>query len=162
MGACVRSTQSACTACDAYALTWLSQWRRAVQDRARSQRLDFIKMDIEGVELSVLQDAASRDVLCNATCIMMELHERKAPGCEGAFRTLLEDGCPGPARLQEVHSPPGLPSMHCLALHDRLCTTSCIRFVPCHIACFAPQVATVGEYVVACQQSAVHLLHASG
>ena len=44
-----------------------------LQAVARSGRFDFIKLDIEGEEKRILSDAASRAVLCEATCIFMEV-----------------------------------------------------------------------------------------
>jgi hypothetical protein len=58
---------------------------------------DFIKLDIEGAEKRILVDPKSRAVLCKATCIFMELHERLTPGCQAAFNEFMATGCNGTA-----------------------------------------------------------------
>ena len=61
-----------------------------VQAMTKSGRFDFIKMDVEGEEKQLLKDPASHEVLCQALCIFMELHERFEPGCVEAFRVFLQ------------------------------------------------------------------------
>lgn len=61
-----------------------------VQSMTRSGRFDFIKLDVEGEEKSLLKDPSSQEVLCEASCIFMELHERFEPGCIEAFRIFLQ------------------------------------------------------------------------
>lgn len=70
-----------------------------VQARMPSKRFDFIKLDIEGAETGVLADEPSRAVLCKATCLFMELHERMVPGSRAAFDDFLRSGCGGKARF---------------------------------------------------------------
>lgn len=65
-------------------------------------------MDIEGAENSILADAASREVLCTARCVFLELHDRFAPGGAAALDAFLEAGC---ATVQPpVHFVPQRPS----------------------------------------------------
>jgi FkbM family methyltransferase len=66
---------------------------KVLMERARSQQLDFIKLDIEGMERDLLLEGASRRVLCQARCIFMELHDRYAPGASTAFNDFLLSGC---------------------------------------------------------------------
>ena len=56
-------------------------------------KFDFIKFDIEGAELEILQDEASHPAICEATCIFMELHDRLRPGCTDALNFFLRTGC---------------------------------------------------------------------
>jgi hypothetical protein len=76
---------------------------QAVQKLANST-LDFIKLDIEGEEKNVLKDPASRDVLCNAICIFMELHDRFEPGCTESFKSFLTAGCKSGDRFEQVEA----------------------------------------------------------
>jgi Methyltransferase FkbM domain len=73
-----------------------------VQDLATSKRLDFIKIDIEGEERDVFNEPESREVLCNAICIFVELHERYAVGAEDALRAFVESGCPADKRMVRI------------------------------------------------------------
>ena len=43
------------------------------QAKVPGNKFDIIKLDIEGIEKEVLEDAASKKVLCQATCIFMEV-----------------------------------------------------------------------------------------
>lgn len=63
---------------------------------------DFIKLDIEGAELSILRDPASRRVLCKARCVFAELHERYMAGIEAAWANFVESGCPEGRRMREL------------------------------------------------------------
>lgn len=60
---------------------------------ANNHVLDFIKLDIEGAEKELMDEEASRTVMCQARCIFMELHERYAPGTEACMRAFVEHGC---------------------------------------------------------------------
>jgi hypothetical protein len=64
--------------------------------------LDFVKLDIEGEEKNVLKDPASVEVLCNAICIFMELHDRFEPGCTAAFNSFLAGGCKSGGRFETI------------------------------------------------------------
>jgi Methyltransferase FkbM domain len=75
-----------------------------VQDLAVSKRLDFIKIDIEGEERDILNEPASREVLCDANCVFMELHERYAAGAEEALRAFIDSGCPPEKKMRHVAS----------------------------------------------------------
>lgn len=66
-----------------------------MQELVPGGRFDVIKLDVEGEEVTLLADAASRPVLCAALCIALELHERFAPGADAAYAAFLRDGCPG-------------------------------------------------------------------
>ena len=61
-----------------------------VQERSPTGTIDFIKMDIEGSEQHIFPDASSRRVLCQITCIFMELHW----GAMGPYNTWLQHRCP--------------------------------------------------------------------
>jgi hypothetical protein len=65
----------------------------------RSGHFDFIKLDIEGIEKKILEDPPSRAVLCKATCIFMELHERLVKGCKAAFDEFVARGCNGESKF---------------------------------------------------------------
>eukprot|EP00892_Ulva_mutabilis_P004679 jgi/Ulvmu1/2583/UM014_0034.1 len=67
----------------------------ALQDMTAAKKFDLIKLDIEGEEKYLMEDAASREVLCQATCVFMELHERFVKGCDAAFQAFMESGCEG-------------------------------------------------------------------
>lgn len=73
-----------------------------LRDGAPGGAFDFIKMDIEGEERWILPDAPSREVLCGAQCLFMELHERFEPGCDDAFATFMASGCPRGRRFAHV------------------------------------------------------------
>ena len=64
-----------------------------MQAMAASGTLDFIKLDIEGAEKQLLDEQASRDTLCQARCLFMELHDRYAPGCTRSFQSFMKSGC---------------------------------------------------------------------
>ena len=69
-----------------------------VQKELPKQRFDFIKLDIEGYEQRLLNDAASRKILCKAICIFTELHDNlEIPGLmqtELAWHNFQSEGCP--------------------------------------------------------------------
>jgi hypothetical protein len=44
-----------------------------MQERTPNNKFDIIKLDIEGIERDILADPASREVLCKATCIFIEV-----------------------------------------------------------------------------------------
>ena len=52
-------------------------------------KVDFIKMDIEGAELEVLTHSA--DWLSRVDNLLIELHDRYRPGCTAALETALRD-----------------------------------------------------------------------
>jgi hypothetical protein len=56
----------------------------------RAKRFDVIKLDVEGEEKHLLPDLASQEVLCEALCLLMELHDRFEPGCTEAFWAFLQ------------------------------------------------------------------------
>jgi Methyltransferase FkbM domain len=66
-----------------------------MQGQAHNGRLDFIKLDIEGAEKQILDDPGSREILCHARCIFMELHDSFQDGCTQSFQTFLDGGCKG-------------------------------------------------------------------
>lgn len=72
-----------------------------VQEEAGAA-LDFIKLDIEGEEKNILVDPPSIEVLCEAACIFMELHDRIEPGCTAAFDEFLAGGCASGERFEQV------------------------------------------------------------
>lgn len=51
---------------------------------APNGKIDILKIDIEGAEREFLSNRDAR--LKNVECVMIELHERFAPGCESVFR----------------------------------------------------------------------------
>lgn len=57
------------------------------------KKFDWIKIDIEGEEKQLFNDESSCLVLCEARCIMMELHDFITPGCQAAFDAFLANGC---------------------------------------------------------------------
>ena len=65
----------------------------ALQLMAANGAFDFIKLDIEGAEKELLDEEASRTVLCQARCLFMEVHERFAPGVGASLAAFLERGC---------------------------------------------------------------------
>ena len=71
-----------------------------VQRLAAHQKIDFIKLDIEGAEKLIFEDSKSREVLCNATCLFVELHDRYEDGCTTAFERMLSSGCQPSASVQ--------------------------------------------------------------
>lgn len=71
-------------------------------DLAGASAFDFIKLDVEGAEHSILQDPRSRDVLCKARCVFGELHERFKEGIEAAWDEFVASGCPEGHRMREL------------------------------------------------------------
>eukprot|EP00892_Ulva_mutabilis_P004472 jgi/Ulvmu1/2397/UM131_0009.1 len=69
---------------------------------AQSDAFDFIKLDIEGAEYSILHDTASHAVLCKARCVFAELHERHKAGIEAAWLDFVATGCPEGRRMREI------------------------------------------------------------
>lgn len=67
-----------------------------------AQVFDFIKLDIEGAELTILQDPASHTVLCEARCIFAELHERYIAGVEAAWAEFVASACQQGRRMREL------------------------------------------------------------
>jgi hypothetical protein len=63
---------------------------RFVQKMTKVGKFDFIKLDVEGEEKQILQDPSSHEVLCEASCVFMELHDRFEPGCTEAFNAFLQ------------------------------------------------------------------------
>jgi FkbM family methyltransferase len=51
-------------------------------------QIDLLKVDIEGAERELFSKRDMR--LNNVSCVMIELHERFAPGCGASFRTAFE------------------------------------------------------------------------
>lgn len=88
----------------------------AVQEQSQAGRFDLIKLDIEGEELRILPDAASRAVLCEAVCMFMELHERFEPGCDAAFKDFLQV-------RRRIHVP--YACAMCMHPHTSPVTTTC-------------------------------------
>eukprot|EP00892_Ulva_mutabilis_P006528 jgi/Ulvmu1/4247/UM192_0007.1 len=86
---------------------------RTLKAQARAGRFDLIKLDIEGEEVHILPDAASRAVLCEARCIFMELHDRFEPGCTAAFHDFLQAGCGGGAEDFEHITTSGEYMLYC-------------------------------------------------
>ena len=74
---------------------------RGLQEEAGAP-LDFVKLDIEGEEKNILVDPPSIEVLCEAACIFMELHDRLEPGCTAAFDDFLTGGCASGERFEQV------------------------------------------------------------
>lgn len=72
-----------------------------------AKHFDLIKLDIEGEEKFLMQDEGSKQVLCQATCVFMELHERFVPGCDAAFAEFLQVRSP---LVQHPHSPAAAPA----------------------------------------------------
>ena len=73
-----------------------------LQELSRTGTIDLIKLDIEGEEKRVMVDPPSIEVLCEAICIFMELHERLEAGCWAAFDSFLAGGCPTGDRFERV------------------------------------------------------------
>jgi FkbM family methyltransferase len=77
-----------------------------LRDRLAAERIDLLKLDIEGAELAVLSDCA--DVLANVNAVVMDLHEfnpevRQTPAimsllADAGFRMSLSDATPLPWR----------------------------------------------------------------
>lgn len=72
----------AAAACDGFA--------GRVQDMTDAKHFDLIKLDVEGEEKYLMEDPGSKAVLCEATCVFMELHERFVPGCDAAFNEFMK------------------------------------------------------------------------
>ena len=64
-----------------------------LQNHSPTGKFDFIKFDIEGTELEVLNDEKSHPVICEATCFFMELHEWMRRGCKAALQFFLQSSC---------------------------------------------------------------------
>lgn len=59
-----------------------------------AKKFDLIKLDIEGEEKFLMEDEESKAVLCEATCVFMELHERFVKGCDDAFQSFMQVSVP--------------------------------------------------------------------
>lgn len=66
-----------------------------LRDMTKAKHFDLIKLDIEGEEKYLMEDEGSKAVLCEATCVFMELHERFVAGCDAAFAEFMKNGCEG-------------------------------------------------------------------
>jgi len=55
----------------------------------RSQRIDLVKMDIEGAEADVLRPDANW--LASVTTVLVETHDRIVPGCEAAVASAMPE-----------------------------------------------------------------------
>ena len=55
-----------------------------------AKHFDMIKIDIEGEEKYIMEDDESKAVLCEATCIFMELHEHFLAGTDAAFQAFMQ------------------------------------------------------------------------
>ena len=64
-----------------------------LQEQAPGSAFDFVKLDVEGEENFILRDPASMDVLCEARCVIIEIHEKIAPGATHAWKNFLYNGC---------------------------------------------------------------------
>lgn len=73
-----------------------------MQEQVEATAFDFIKLDIEGAEHSILRDPASHAVLCKARCVFAELHERYKSGIEASWAEFVATGCPEGSRMREV------------------------------------------------------------
>lgn len=73
-----------------------------VQEMADAPAFDFIKLDIEGAEYTILQDPESHHVLCAARCVFAELHERYKSGIDAAWEEFVATGCPAGRRMREL------------------------------------------------------------
>ena len=73
-----------------------------MQKETGAPAFDFIKLDIEGAEHTVLLDPSSHEVLCKASCVFAELHERFKDGIEAAWDAFVESGCPTGRRMKEL------------------------------------------------------------
>jgi hypothetical protein len=85
-----------------------------LRDRLAAERIDLLKLDIEGAELAVLTDCAG--VLANVNAVVMDLHEfnpkvRQTPAimsllADAGFRMTLSDATPLPWRDSSDHQSP--------------------------------------------------------
>lgn len=73
-----------------------------VQDMIEAKAFDFIKLDIEGAEHSIMRDPRSHAVLCKARCVFAELHERLKRGIEKAWKEFVTTGCAEGRRMREI------------------------------------------------------------
>lgn len=76
----------------------------ALAARARGQRFDFVKLDLEGDEAAWLGDPAHRAALCDARCIVLDVHEHRHAGAQAAVTDFLTAGCPGGDAFARVDS----------------------------------------------------------
>lgn len=60
-----------------------------MQGMSTYERIDFLKLDIEGQEKYILEDEASWPVLCDVRCIAAEVHEVIEPGATDALEDFL-------------------------------------------------------------------------
>lgn len=60
---------------------------RQVLEMSGAERIDILKLDIEGAEKDVLDGAASDGTLEKVDTILAELHDRIVPGCSRVFFT---------------------------------------------------------------------------
>lgn len=75
-----------------------------MQTMVDAPAFDFIKLDIEGEEMNILQDPASREVLCAAVCVFVELHEGFKAGTKQAWTEFVSIGCEEGHRMRELAS----------------------------------------------------------
>ena len=54
-----------------------------------AERLDILKLDIEGAEREVFRAPDARQWMDRTDCLLVELHDHHAPGCRHALDTLL-------------------------------------------------------------------------
>ena len=80
--------------------------RKDIQARTPQKLFDFVKLDIEGYELHLLQDTASVNILCRATCIFVELHDwmhvSGLTGIQQAWDAFLAQGCGAEGRFEAL------------------------------------------------------------
>jgi hypothetical protein len=60
-----------------------------MQGMTRFGRIDFLKLDIEGQEKSILEDEDSWPVLCQLRCMAAELHDNLEPGTTDSLEHFL-------------------------------------------------------------------------
>lgn len=118
--ACARALCSlgVCSSTSTQAIARMVATCASVQDMTAARRFDLIKLDIEGEEKFLMEDAASRAVLCEATCVFMELHERFVKGCNATFAEFMR------VRTRTTASTlPTMPALHAIAIAAALAAT---------------------------------------
>lgn len=60
-----------------------------MQGMSRFERIDFLKLDIEGQEKFILEDEESWPVLCAVRCMAAEVHDNLEPGSTASLEHFL-------------------------------------------------------------------------
>lgn len=75
-----------------------------MQEFVPTRRFDVIRLDMFGTAANVMNDAASREVLCQATCLVVAARtaSASAAGIASMLHELEDRGCPASHRLVHV------------------------------------------------------------